>query len=159
MGAASTLEATSRHARCQLPDSSSAAVPLEGGEIVDDERIAVDADQAVVDKAAEQPIHALPGAADHRSQVRLCIGPIELDATGRPHVSVTGKPHEAHGQPPGEVEEVQLLDVARQPAQLLGQGVQQGADEVRVLVDEAQEVVLGQCQGLRRVDRRGRRGA
>ena len=43
----------------------------------------------VVDEAAQEPVHALPGAADHGRQVRLCEGPIELDLARGPRVPLS----------------------------------------------------------------------
>ena len=69
-----------------------------------------------------------------------------------------GRQADEHGrQPPGDVEEMQLLDVVRQPAKLPGQRGQQGVTDGRLRGDQLAELLARQHDRLGG-DQRGGRG-
>ena len=45
----------------------------------DDEGVGLEADEPAADEIGEQPVHGLPGAADHARELRLGVRPVEPD--------------------------------------------------------------------------------
>ena len=76
----------------------------------------------------------------------------------RPVPPSVGEADQARGQAAGDVEEVQLLDVGGQPAELAGERREQGVADGRLGGDQLAEPVARQDDGLRGRERgRGRR--
>ena len=92
-------------------------------EVRDDEGLLLDPDQPLGREVGEQAVHGLARPADHRRELRLGERPGEADLAVRVRVGLAGHAHDAPREPAGQVEEVELLDVVGQPAQL--------ADEAR----------------------------
>ncbi len=110
----------------------------------------VDPDEAVVGELSEQLVHALPRAADHRRQLGLGQRPTQPDRAIRApaRAGLAGEPDEACGEPAGHVQEVQLLHVGRQPAELPGEGGQQRLADGGLGGDQLAEPVARQDDGL-----------
>ncbi len=75
-------------------------------------------------RLGEQLVHRLASTADHGREVRLRVGPVEPHLAGI-GIGLAGEARQAAGQAAGEVQEVQLLDVAGDAAQLARQAGQQ----------------------------------
>ncbi len=129
--------------------------------------VAVEAQQTLFDEVREQPVHRLARATDHAGQLGLgvrprqavlagrrsgVVGPVDL---GRP---VLDRTQQVAGQPARQVEEVEVLDLGGQPADLGRERRQQRPAELRLLVDQAIERIPAQHARLDTVqrDRRGR---
>ena len=69
------------------------------------------------------------------------------------------QPGEARCEPAGDVEEVELLDVVRQPAELRGERSEQRVDDRRLGGEQLAELGTRQDQRLRRLEGRRRRGS
>ena len=72
-------------------------------------------------------------------------------------IDIANQANQAHREPPRQVEEVELLDVPGQPSQLAGERAQQGGHQLGIFGKESQELVAGERDRLRRLER-GRRG-
>ena len=72
-------------------------------------------------------------------------------------LALPGEPDDPAGEPPGQVEEVELLDVAGEPAQLHDEAGEQRPAEGRLGLDQLVEPVPAQDERLGRLDRDGRR--
>ena len=90
--------------------------------------------------------------ADHGRQVRLGVRPVQADLAGRVALLFLCQAGEPHGQAPGEVEEVELLDVAGQASKLDGQSLEQRVTQRRLL---AQQLEAECREAQRRVVRLG----
>ena len=122
-----------------------------------DDALALEADQAIVGELAEELVHALPRAADHRGQVALGQVRAESDATVRlDRPALVREPDESGRKPAGDVEEMQLLDVRRQPPQLPGDRREQRVADTGLRRDQLAEAVAWQDDGLGRADRPSR---
>ena len=129
-----------------------AARPVE---VEHDDAVPLEADQAVVGEHAEKLVHALPGAADHRREVALRERRPQPDRPiGRLLPGFGGQPDEARREPAGDVEEVQLLDVVRQPAELSGERRQQRVADRRLGREQLAELRPRQDQRLCRLEGR-----
>src|SRR5438105_3306650 len=116
---------TWRHAR-----PSPCCPPGEGRGIGHRESIALDTDQAIRDQAAQELVHALAGASDHRRKVRLRIRPVECDLPVGRWRRLLAQLHEAPRQPARQVQEMELLHVAGEASQLRDQGCQEGVAQL-----------------------------
>jgi len=124
-------------------------------EVEDDDPIALEPDQAIVGEEAEQLVHALAGASDHRRQVALG------QRTGQPDRAVgqaarpgfCGEPGQARRKSAGDVEEMQLLDMVSKPADLGCERGKEGFAHDRLGRDQLAEPIAGEDVGLGRLDR------
>ena len=99
----------------------------EAVEVDDDDAVPLEADEAVVGEHAEELVHALTRAADHRGQVALGQRRPQPDrAVSELLARFRGKSGEARSEPAGDVEEVEFLDMVRQAAELRGERREQG---------------------------------
>ena len=124
----------------------------------DDDPLALEADQAVVGELAEQLVHALARAADHRREVALGQVRAQPDAAiGQPRPALLGEAHQPRREPAGDVEEMELLHVGRQASQLAGDRREQRVAHAGLGRDELAEPVARQHHGLGRADGGGAR--
>ncbi len=131
--------------------------PDEAIEIGDHDRIALEADQPVVDEQAQQLVHALAGAADHRREVALGDRRIEADRPiGLAGSLLVGQAREPGGQPSGDIEEVQLFDVEGESAKLARQRRQERVANRWLRGDQLAESVSREDERLGWFERRGR---
>ena len=73
-------------------------------------------------------------------------------------VAVSCEAHEAHRQPAGEIEEVELLDVPGEASQLGRHSGEEGDPQPAILVEQLLERRPAEAQRLDRLDGGGRRG-
>ena len=131
-GPAAAAAASRRYAPARRRRASAAGGGAQAVDVDDDDRVALRAEQAVVGELAEQLVHALARAPDHRREVALGqVGPEPDAAVGGRRPALAGQSDELGRQPTRDVQEVQLLDVQRQPTQLAGDGGQQRVAEAR----------------------------
>jgi hypothetical protein len=138
--------------------------PAAGGadqavEVEHDDRVPLEADQAVVREQSQHLVHALTGRAHHGRQIPLGERGVETKAAvGLRPALLAGKTHEPGCKAAGDVEEVQLLDVGREPAKLACDGDHEAVADHGMGGDQLPEPVPGQDHGLGRLERRrGRR--
>ena len=113
--------------------------------------LALEADEAVIGELAEQLVHALAGAADHRRQVALGQVRAQPDAAVRQRrPALLGEADQPGRKPAGDVEEMQLLDVRREAPQLAGDRGEERVADAGLGGDQLAESVTWQDDGLGR---------
>ena len=116
--------------------------------------------QPDVDEPAEQLVHALSRAADHRGQVRLGIGPVELDAAGSVRVRSREPSRTSRMERrPARSRKWSSSTCPVRRRSSSARACSRACIEARVVIDEAQELLARQRQRLRRLDRGRRRRA
>ena len=118
---------------------SALGAPVQRVEVGDDQLLVLEAQDAVVDELGQQPVHALPRTADHRRQVGLGVGPVQLDRSRVAPGCAWRPSRQASGQAARQVQEMQLLDVLGEPSQLSGQSGEERVAQLRVLLHELAE--------------------
>ncbi len=137
------------------PDARQRRLASRGGdqpvEVGDDDALALEPEQAVIGELAQQLVHALTGAADHRREIGLGqVRPQPDPAVRRRRAAVLGEPDEPCRETPGDVQEVELFDVRRQSTQLARDGREQGVADPGLGRDELAEAIARQDDGLGR---------
>ena len=150
-----------RRARPAAEAAVSGGRSARARQVDDDDRVALEPDQPIVDELPEELVHALTGRPDHRAPGRPGCTAHRAGSSRRRRRTPEplGEPEQPGGHPPGHVEEVELLDVIGQPAQLAGQGRQQGVAGGRLGVDQQPESLARQDQRLGRLEGDRRRRA
>jgi ribonuclease BN (tRNA processing enzyme) len=129
-------------------------------EVQHDDAVSLESDQAIVGEHAEKLVYALPRAADHRREVALRQGCPEADrAIAELLPGFVRQAGEPRGEAPGDIEEVQLLDVIRESTELRGERPQQGIDDRGLGCQQFTELAARQDQRLRRLKGRCRGGS
>ena len=121
--------------------------------------IDAESQQPIVREGAQELVHALTGGPDHRGEVALGERCVESDGAVGGRRALAGREMAQPGrQATRDVEEMQLLDVGREPAQLSREGGEECVAQRGLGRDELAEAAPGQGQGLRRLEcDRGRR--
>ncbi len=122
--------------------------------------------EALGHEVGQEPVHRLARAADHPGQLALGVWPRKTvladEQVGVGRVAAARerqRPQDVPSEPTGQVQEMEVLDLRREPADLAGQGDQDRVAEDRLVVDERVERVTPQDVGLAGVERDRRRRA
>ena len=125
--------------------------------IGDDQLVAVEPEHALADEVGEQPVHRLPGPADHARQLALGVRPRQANLTGRRRpLGGLDLAQQMTRQPARQVEEMEVLELGGQSPDLARQRGQQRPPDRRVLVEQPIERVAMEHDRLARLDRDGR---